>query len=102
MACAFARLLVTLAFLAKTRVLTVRTPAVMVAGTCSGEVVTLAIGVTVTLPLAVRTPKLSRTLSVTAGSKISMSAAAFIGPDTHLLFLAGKVSFAERCQAFVP
>lgn len=101
-ACAFARVLVTLAFLAKTRVLTVRTPTVMVAGTCSGEVIALAVGVTVALPLAVRTPKLSRTLSVTAGSKISMSAAAFIGPDTHLLFLTGEVSFAERCQAFVP
>lgn len=33
--------------------------------------------------------------SVTASSKVSMTTATFIRPDTHLIFLAGKVAFAE-------
>lgn len=98
---AFPRVLVTLALLAHAGILAVWSPAVVVAGTLAGQVVTLAVGVTVTLPLAVRAPKLGRALGVTV-SKVSMTTAAFIGPDTHLIFLAGEVAFAERCQAFIP
>lgn len=74
----------------------------MVAGTLAGQVITLAIGVTVAFPFAVRAPELGRALSVTASSKVSMTTATFIRPDTHLIFLAGEVAFTERCQAFIP
>lgn len=33
--------------------------------------------------------------SVTASSKVSMTTATFIRPDTHLIFLAGEVAFTE-------
>ena len=33
--------------------------------------------------------------SVTTSSKVSMTTATFIRPDTHLIFLAGEVAFAE-------
>lgn len=101
-ACAFASLLVTLALLAHAGILTVWSPAVVVAGTLAGQVVTLAVWVTVTLPFAVRAPELCRALSVTASSKVSMAASAFIGSDTHLILVAGEVPFTERCQAFIP
>lgn len=74
----------------------------MVAGTLAGQVVALAVGVTITLPFAVGAPELGRALGVTASSKVSMTTATFIGPDTHLILLAGEVAFAERCQAFIP
>lgn len=102
MACTFARLLVTLALLAHAGILAVRSPTIVVAGTLAGQVVTLAVGITVTFPLAVRAPELCRALSVTASSKVSMTAATFIRPDTHLILLAGEVAFTERCQAFIP
>lgn len=98
---AFPRVLVTLALLAHAGVLAVGSPAVVVAGALAGQVVALAVGVTVTFPLAVGAPKLGGALGVTV-SKVSMTAATFIGPDTHLIFLAGEVAFAERCQAFIP
>lgn len=101
-ACAFASLLVALALLAEASILTVRSPAVVVAGTLSGQVVTLAVGVTVTFSLAVRAPELGRTLRITASSKVSMPTATFVRPDTHLIFLTGKVAFTERCWAFFP
>lgn len=56
--CAFSRLLVALALLAQTRVLTIGTPAIVVAGTLAGQVITLPVGVAVTFPLAVRAPEL--------------------------------------------
>lgn len=99
---AFASVLVTLALLAEAGMLAVRTPAVVVAGTLSGQVVTLAIGIALTLPFTVWTPELSRTLSITACSKISMSAAAFVWPNAYFIFLTGEVSLAERCGAFIP
>lgn len=99
---ALARLLVTLALLTQASVLAVRSPTVVVARTLAGQVIALAVGITIALPFAVGAPKLGRALSVTASSKVSMAAAAFIRPDTHLIFLAGEVAFAERCQAFVP
>lgn len=102
MTCAFARVLVTFALLAQTAVLTVWSPSVVVAGTLAGQVIALAIRVTVTFSFAVRTPELGGTLCVTGSSKVSMTTAAFIGPDTHLVFLTGEVPFAERCQAFFP
>lgn len=74
----------------------------MVAGTLTGQVIALAIGVAITFPLAVRAPELGRALSVTASSKVSMATATFIRPDTHLIFLASEVAFTERCQAFIP
>lgn len=74
----------------------------MITGTLASQVITLAVGVTITFTLAVRAPELCRALSVTASSKVSMTTAAFIWPDTHLIFLAGEVAFTERCQAFVP
>lgn len=60
--CALARLLVTFALLACAWVLTVGSPTIRVAGTLASQVITLAIGVTITLALAVGTPKLGRTL----------------------------------------
>lgn len=99
--CAFAGVLVTLALLAEAGVLTVRTPAVVVTGTLSSQVVTLAVGITVTLPFTVRTPKLGRALGITARSKVPMSAAAFVRSYTYLIFLTGEVSLAERGGAFV-
>lgn len=101
MACAFASVLVTLALLAETGMLTVRAPAVVVTGTVSSQVVTLAVWKTMTLPLAVRAPELSGALSITACSKVSMSTAAFVGPDTHFIFFTSKVTFTERGWAFV-
>lgn len=99
---AFASVLVTLALLAEAGVLTVRTPAVVVAGTLSSQVVALAIGITLTLPLTVGTPELGRALSITACSKISMSAAAFVWPNTYFIFLTSEVSLAERRGTFIP
>lgn len=74
----------------------------MITGTLACQVIALAIGVTITFTLAVRTPELGRAFSVTASSKVSMTTAAFIWPDTHLIFLAGEVAFTERCRAFIP
>lgn len=62
MARAFARVLVTLALLAHAGVLAVWTPTVVVAGALTGQVVALAVGVTVTFPLAVRAPELGGAL----------------------------------------
>lgn len=59
---AFARLLVTLAHLAQAGILAVRSPAVVVAGTLARQVITLAVGVTVAFPFAVRAPELGRAL----------------------------------------
>lgn len=94
---AFPVVLVTLAFLAETRILTVRAPAIVVAGALAGQVIALAVGVAVAFSFAVRAPELGWTLCVTARSKVSMAAAAFVWPDTHLVFIAGEVSFTERC-----
>lgn len=94
---ALARLLVTLALLAVAPVLTVGPPAVVVAGTFPGHVVTLAVGEAGALALAVWAPVLDRALSVTTGSKISMTTAAFVWTDTHLVVLAGEIAGAERC-----
>lgn len=33
--------------------------------------------------------------SIAAGSEVSMTTAAFIWPDTHLIFFTGEVAFAE-------
>lgn len=55
-------LLVTLALLAKTRLLTVGSPAIVVTGTLPSQIITLAIRITVTFPLAVRAPELGRAL----------------------------------------
>lgn len=74
----------------------------MVASALASQVIALAVGVTVTFPFAVGSPKLCRALSIAAGSEVSMTTAAFIWPDTHLIFFTGEVAFAERCQAFVP
>lgn len=60
--CALPALLVTLALLAQTGVLTVRAPAVVVASAPAGQVVALAVGVTITFPFAVGSPKLCRAL----------------------------------------
>lgn len=90
--CAFSCVLVTFALLAQTCILAVRTPAVVVTGTFACQVIALAIGVTITFPLAVRTPELGRALCITAGSEVSMTTATFIWPDTHLIFLAGEVA----------
>lgn len=102
MTCASASVLVTLALLAETGMLTVRTPAVVVAGALSSQVITLAIGITETLPLTVGTPELSRALSITACSKIPMSTAAFVRPNTYFIFLTGEVSLTERRGTFIP
>lgn len=56
--CAFARLFVTFALLARASMLAGESPAVVVAGTLAGQVVALAVRVTITLPLAVGTPEL--------------------------------------------
>lgn len=74
----------------------------MVAGTLASQVIALAIGVAIAFSFAVRPPELGWTLCVAARSEVSVAAAAFIWPDTHLIFLAGEVSFTERCQAFIP
>lgn len=55
---AFPGLLVTFALLARTGVLTVGPPAVVVAGTLAGQVVALAVGVAITFAFAVGSPKL--------------------------------------------
>lgn len=94
--------MITFALLAHARILAVWSPTVVVAGTRACQVVALAVGVAVTFPFAVRTPELGWALSVAASSKVSMTATAFIRPDTHLVFLAGEVSFTERRQAFIP
>lgn len=60
--CAFARLLVALALLTEASILAVGSPTIVVAGTLSSQVVTLAIWVTVTFPFAVGPPKLGRAL----------------------------------------
>lgn len=98
----FTSVLVTLALLTQTGMFTVRTPAVVVAGTLSSQVITLAVGVAMTLPLTVGTPELGRALRITACSKISMSAATFIWPNTYFIFLTGEVSLAERGETFIP
>lgn len=67
MARALAALLVTLALLAQASVLTVRPPAVVVARTLAGQVVALAVGVTITFPFAVGPPKLCRALCQQTG-----------------------------------
>lgn len=59
---ALSGLLVTLALLAQTSVLTVRPPAVVVASALAGQVVALAVGVTIAFPFAVGSPKLCRAL----------------------------------------
>lgn len=59
---AFARVLVALALLTQAGVLAVGSPAVVVAGALAGQVITLAIWVTVTFPFAVGAPKLGRAL----------------------------------------
>lgn len=59
---AFARLLVALALLAQAHVLTVGSPAVVVARALAGQVVALAVWVTVTFPFAVGAPKLDGAL----------------------------------------
>lgn len=59
---AHARVLVAFALLACACILAVRPPAIVVAGTLASQVVALAVGVTVTFPLAVRAPELGRTL----------------------------------------
>lgn len=100
--CAFTSVLVTLALLAQAGMLTVWAPAVVVAGTLSSQIITLAIGIAVTLPLTVRTPEVGRALSVTASSKISMSTAAFIRPNAYFIFLTGEVSLTERGGALIP
>lgn len=74
----------------------------MVAGTLAGQVIALAVGVTVAFALAIGAPELGRTLRVTASAKVSVTTAAFVWPDTHLIFLAGEVAFTERCRAFIP
>lgn len=102
MTCALASVLVTLALLAEAGMLTVWTPAVVVTRTLSGQVIALAIRITMTLPLTVRTPELRWTLSLAACPKISMSAATFIRSNTYFVFFAGKVSFTQRCGAFFP
>lgn len=102
MACTFASVLVTLALLAEAGMFTVGTPAVLVAGTLSSQVITLAIGIAMTLPLTVGTPELGRTLCITACSKIPMSAATFIWPYTYFIFIAGEVSLTEWGGTFVP
>lgn len=61
-ACAFARFLIAFTLLAQARILAVWSPTIVVAGTLTGQVVTLAIGVTITFPLAVRAPELGRAL----------------------------------------
>lgn len=101
MACAFTSVLVTLALLAEAGMLTVRTPTVMVAGTLSSQIITLAVGIAVALPLTVRTPEVGRALRVTASSKISVSTAAFIRSNTYFIFLTGEVSLTERGGAFI-
>lgn len=35
---------------------------------------------------------------VTASAKVSVTTAAFVWPDTHLIFLAGEVAFTESCS----
>lgn len=92
--------MVTLALLAKTNILAFRSPAIVVAGALAGQIIALAIGVTVTFSLAVGSPVLCRAFGVTASSKVSMTTAAFIWPDTHLIVLAGEVAFTEGCQTF--
>lgn len=94
--------MVTFALLAQTPVLAVGSPSVVVAGALAGQVVALAVGVTVAFPFAVRAPELGGTLGVTASSEVSMTTATFVRPDTHLVLLAGEVSLTERCQAFFP
>lgn len=91
----------TFALLAVAGVLAVGTPAIVVACALAGQVIALTVWVTVALAFAVRTPELGRALGVTARSKVAMATAALVWPDTHLVFLAGKVPFAERCQAFL-
>lgn len=59
---ALARLLVALALLTQADVLTVGSPVVVVACALAGQVITLAIWVTVTFPFAVGAPKLGRAL----------------------------------------
>lgn len=59
-ACAFSCFLVTLALLAKTNILAFRSPAIVVAGALAGQIIALAIGVTVTFSLAVWSPVLCR------------------------------------------
>lgn len=59
---AFARVLVALALLTQAGVLAVGSPAVVVAGALTSQVVTLAVWVTVTFPFAVGAPKLGRAL----------------------------------------
>lgn len=66
---ALSALLVTLALLAQTSVLTVRAPAVVVARTLAGQVVALAVGVTITFPFAVGPPKLCRALCKQTGKR---------------------------------
>jgi hypothetical protein len=59
---AFARVLVALPLVAQAGVLTVGAPAVGVAGALARQVVTLAVGVAVALPLAVGAPELGGAL----------------------------------------
>lgn len=100
-ACAFTRILIAVALLAHAGILAVRAPTVVVAGTLTSHIVTLAVGVTVAFAFAVRAPELGWALGLTGGSKVSRTAATFIGPDTHLFLLASEIAFTERCHAFI-
>lgn len=60
--CAFSCFLVALALLALTSLLALRSPAIVVTGTLPSQVVTLAIRIAVTFPLAVGPPELGRAL----------------------------------------
>lgn len=100
-ACARARVLVTLALLAEAGLLAVGTPAVGVACALARHVVTVAVGEALAFALAVRAPELGWALCITTGSEISMATATFIGPDAHLILLTGKVPYTKRCQTFI-
>lgn len=97
MAGAFARLLVTFPFQTVAGLLAVFTPAVGVARALPSHVVTFTVRVARAHALAVRTPKLTGTLCVTTCPKISMTTAAFVWSDTHLVLITSEVAFTERC-----
>lgn len=58
----FSCVLVTVALLALTSILAVGSPTVVIAGALAGQIVTLAIRITVASSLAVRAPELGRAL----------------------------------------
>lgn len=92
---AHARLLVAGAHQAAAGMLTAGAPVLGVAGTGSGDVITLPIRVAGAFTFTVRPPVLGRAFHITGSSKVTMATAAFVGTNTNFVVFAGEVALTE-------